>query len=425
MPQRKGEVRQLIDKRSRFMQSGMKVLPLGMMIGLAIAGLLVRSAMAQTETVLYNFCSQTDCGDGEYPNADLRLDDRGNIYGTANNGGSNEQGLVFELTPEGEEQTALFDGTDGANPGFKVILGDGSLFGTTGAGGYGYGSVFKVIPGGKLISLYSFCRNEPGCADGSEPGWIVLGKNGDLYGTTFKGGAYNNGGTVFKLTQSGQETVLYSFCSVVLCADGAGPGGAIALDKNGNLYGATAGGGANGHGTMFKLTPQGEETVLYNFCTVQQPYCGDGDSPSGLVFGRDGNLYGVTAGGGANAYGAVYRVTLAGQETVLYSFCSQPNCADGYSPNGVVFDKSNNLYGTTLLGGANSGSGLGGTVFKLTPAGQETVLHSFCSQANCADGNQPSSSELAFDKNGNLYGTTHFGGVGGAHGAGTVFRVTP
>lgn len=135
MPQRKEEIRQLIDKGADFMRSGMKVLPLGIMLGLAIAGLLVRSAMAQTETVLYNFCSQIDCADGEYPNADLKLDDRGNIYGTANNGGSNEQGLVFELTPQGKEQTALFDGMDGANPGFKVILGDGSLFGTTGAGG--------------------------------------------------------------------------------------------------------------------------------------------------------------------------------------------------------------------------------------------------------------------------------------------------
>ena len=203
------------------------------------------------------------------------------------------------------------------------------------------------------------------------------------------------------------ESVLYNFCSRPSCKDGAGPLSGLIMDKMGNLYGTTNGGGRHGEGTVYKLAPDGTETVLYSFCR-KKFVCADGDGPvAGLVMDRKGNLYGTTYYGGVDDfYGTVFKVTPTGTETVLHRFCSWRQCSDGCFPwAGLILDKKGNLYGTTT-GGVYSG-----VVFKLTPGGTETVLgNAYVPMA-----------ALVMDKNGNLYGTAQDGGTN----YGSVFKVTP
>jgi len=201
---------------------------------------------------------------------------------------------------------------------------------------------------------------------------------GNLYGTTVIGGAGvdcggPSCGVVFKLAPDGTQTVLYSFCPQSGCADGAGPRAGLIMDAAGNLYGTTKGGGAGGTGVVFKLAPDGTETVLYSFCS--QANCTDGATPvAGLIMDAAGNLYGTTLSGGGTpnpdlpppSQGVVFALAPDGTETVLYSFCSQlPNCTDGARPGAVIMDVAGNLDGTTALGGIAPGNS--GVVFALTP----------------------------------------------------------
>jgi uncharacterized repeat protein (TIGR03803 family) len=298
--------------------------------------------------------------------------------------------------------------------------------------------------------LHSFA-NVP---DGNNPlADLVLDSSGNLYGTTFQGGTLGYG-TVFKLTPSnGQwtETVLYSFCQQGrYCADGASPHSGLILDTAGNLYGTTlqggiygdTGGPAIGDGVVFELSPQPDgtwtETVLHSFGNGT-----DGIGPfAGLVFDNAGNLYGTTSGGGTGTNGPDCPASFGGcgtvfelspgpggqwTEKVLYNFCSQTDCADGYDPlDALILDTAGNLYGTTVNGGTPSPSG--GTVFELTPGENEqwveTVLYAF--QDPTTDGNNPHGS-LVQDKAGDLYGTTSYGysvDGGAAFGNGIVFELT-
>jgi uncharacterized repeat protein (TIGR03803 family) len=276
-----------------------------------------------------------------------------------------------------------------------------------------------------------------GGTDGDAPyAGLIFDQVGNLYGTTFQGGAHG-WGTVFQLTpnQNGgwTEHVLDSFCSPTNCADGQRPQAGLIFDQVGNLYGTTWEGGAQGPGTVFQLTPNQNggwtEHVLHSFCS--RPHCADGGNPfAGLTFDLVGNLYGTTSTGGRSQYGGtVFQLTPnqngGWTEHVLHNFCSRTNCADGYQPAaGVIFDQAGNLYGTTQYGGARGNNG-DGTVFQLTPnqngGWTERVLYSFCSRTNCTDGFLPQAG-LIFDQAGNLYGTTHWGG---AQGYGTVFQLTP
>jgi uncharacterized repeat protein (TIGR03803 family) len=254
--------------------------------------------------------------------------------------------------------------------------------------------------------LYSF-GSYSGDALWPYAGSLVMDTEGNFYGTTYAGGAYDYG-TVFKLTPSGTETVLYSFGSPT--GDGQHPCAGLVMNKKGILYGTTYWGGANGYGTVFKLTPAGVETVLYSF----KGYPDGGKPMAGLIMDKNKNLYGTTTSGGANGDGAVFKVTPSGTETVLYSFEAIP---DGNTPyGGLIMDSTGTLYGTTFYGGTYND----GTVFKLTPSGTETVLHSFSFLIGSGDGEYPLDG-LIMDKNGNLYGTTE---QGGAHGDGTVFELT-
>ncbi|MGD0567536.1 MAG: choice-of-anchor tandem repeat GloVer-containing protein [Candidatus Sulfotelmatobacter sp.] len=218
---------------------------------------------------------------------------------------------------------------------------------------------------------------------------LVQGFDGNFYGTTSLGGTNCPApasccGTVFKITAAGALTTLYSFCSQTnsegYCADGSSPDAGLVQATDGNLYGTTQYGGANNDGTVFQITSGGTLTTLYSFCA--QTGCTDGSQPvAGLLQGTNGSFYGATATGGANGEGGtIFKITAAGA-TTLYSFCSRTNsegyCADGSSPDaGLVEATNGNLYGTTQYGGANND----GTVFQITPGGTLTTLYSFCAQ---------------------------------------------
>jgi len=267
------------------------------------------------------------------------------------------------------------------------------------------GTGFRVTSSGTVTVLHNFGAQ---AGDGTYPGWgLVLDKRGNLYGTTNYGGAHGDG-TAYKLAPSGNESVLYSFGAQA--GDAIVPSGTLAFDKRGNLYGTTGTGGAYGDGTVFRITPTGDETVLYSFGGQAADF---NPGPS-LVLDKEGNLFGTTNNDGAYNFGTVYKLTPTGVKTVLHSFGQS---GDGTFPMCCLsLDKQGNLFGTTY--DTTSGHGHG-TVFKLTPAGDETVLHSF--GVELGDGTYPIWN-LVFDKLGDLYGTTS---KGGAYGYGTVFRVTP
>src|ERR1039458_5637979 len=379
---------------------------------------------AQTLTTLYSFCSQSRCPDGANPEAGLVQATNGDLYGTTSGFFVNGYGTVFKIPPGGTlttlygfcSQTNCADG-DAPQAGL-VQAANGDLYGTTQYGGTNgdYGTVFKITPSGTLTTLYSFC-SQTNCADGDEPvSGLVQAANGDFYGTTGGGGANVYYGTVFKITPSGTLTTLYNFCPQSGCTDGGNPDAALVQAANGDLYGTTYNGGTNGQGTVFKITPSGTLTTLYSFCP--QSGCTDGHPDAGLVQAANGDFFGTTYYGGARLYGGtVFKITPSGTLTPLYRFCSQSGCPDGSSPNGgLVQAADGDFYGTTYGGGASNY----GTVFKITSGGTLTTLYSFCSQSGCPDGSGPNGG-LVQDTNGDFYGTTL---EGGSNNAGTVFRLS-
>ena len=355
--------------------------------------------------MLYSFTGESD---GGVPLAGVVRDGAGNLYGTAARGGSAAAGVVYKVDPSGNE-TVLhnFSGApDGSEPQAALILDtQGNLYGTTALGGQSkLGTVFKVDPSGNETVLYSFSS----VLDGTLPNSLTLDTAGNLYGTAYSGGGFRNGGgagcgNVFKIDPAGNLTVLYNFMCV---SDGDNPAGPVVFDSAGNLYGTTLGGGAHGFGTVFKLDPSGNEAVLHSF--AGQP---DGDGPRGaLIFDASGNLYGTTQSGGTAGLGMIFTISASGQERTFYFF---PASASGQSSTaGLTLDSAGNLYGTTQYGGAFNG----GVVFEIAPNGQETVLHAF---TGGADGANPATG-VVLDHAGNLYGTTN---GGGAHGFGVVYKL--
>lgn len=314
---------------------------------------------------------------------------------------------------------ATFNVADGSSPGAPLVEGlDGRFYGTTTGGGPSEGgTIFRISPRGELTTLYTFC-NQPGCIDGSWPqGLLVEDAHRNFYGTTVQGGTAN-GGTIFRISADGTLTTLYNFPCVTQsgCSSGDNATGLI-RGTDGNFYGTTQLGGANGYGTVFKSTPAGEVSTLYDFCS--QINCGDGQEPlAGLVQGMDGNFYGTTASGG-NGWGTFFKIGADGELTTLYRFCSQANCTDGNFPLGPpVQGLDGNLYGVTY-GGPLFGPG---TVYRITTDGTLNNLYTFCSLSNCADGKNPIAT-LVLGTDGNFYGTTESGGTD--QGCGTVFRISP
>lgn len=390
-------------------------------------GLAVENAGTR-ERVVYSFGNGTD---GQGPEG--LLDVNGTLIGTTSAGGSFGGGAIFTLDPATGAETVLYsfcsqtNCTDGEVPEGSLINVKGTLYGTTNQGGTsGNGTVFAFDPStGTETVLYSFCSQQ-NCTDGASPNADLIDVKGSLYGTTLFGGlnGYSSGGTVFSIDRStGAETVLYSFCSQQNCTDGEGPDAGLIVAK-GVLYGTTGGGGPSSNGTVFALDPStGAEKVLYPFCSQQN--CADGAFPYATLIDLKGVLYSTTVYGGATNNGTVFALNPStGTETVLYSFCSQPYCPDGALPYSSLIEVDDTLYGTTVGGGTGKSqeclSFVGstcGTVFSVNQkSGTETVLHSFCTQQNCTDGANPLNSLIR--ANGKLYGTTP---LGGTYDGGTVF----
>jgi len=319
---------------------------------------LTQASQAWSESVLYSFANTPDGASPRYVTP--ILDTSGNLYGTTEYGGAFGDGIVFKLTPSATESILhRFDlnGTDGSSPVASLVLYKGNLYGTTVEGGTDNidGIVFELkhtTKGWTEKILHSFGAT----GDGSQPSCaLTFDTTGNLYGTTNVGGAYSRG-TVFELTSSGTEKVLWSLGNGT---DGANPVGGVTLDLEGNLYGTTVNGGAFGDGTVFKLTPSGTEMILHSFANNDI----DGFNPYAGLTVYKGNLYGTTASGGgiASSSGTVFEMTPSGSESILHVFGGNPDGAFPYG--GVVFDKLGNLYGTTLDGGVNGS----GAVFKVTP----------------------------------------------------------
>ena len=344
-------------------------------------------------------------GNGSYPVAGLVQGSDGNFYGTTSNGGdATGDGTIYKTTPSGGLTTlyTFTGGSDGSQPYAKLMQGsDGNFYGTTSAGGdaTGDGTVFKTTPAGGLTTLYTFT----GGNDGSQPqAGLVQGSDGNFYGTTTYGGT-DGDGTIFKLTPAGRLTTLYTFTGG---SDGSYPVAGLTQGSDGNFYGmASAGGDANGDGTIYKITPAGAFSVLYTFSGS------DGYQPVGkLVLGSDGNFYGAAYEGGASGDGTVFKITPAGALTTLYTFTGGSDGSQPYA--GLVQGSDGSLYGETSAGGANST----GTIFQLTPAGGFTTLYAFSE----TDGAQPQSG-LVLGSDGGFYGTTS---AGGTSSAGTVFKLS-
>jgi uncharacterized repeat protein (TIGR03803 family) len=391
--------------------------------GAALAILIIctaQAALAQTETILYQFCSLAACADGDTPGAALLMDASGNLYGTTIYGGQNGLGALYEINADGEEKVLYSFGatpSDGIYPdggGALIMDAKGNLYGATSEGGSANkGTVFQVTPEGVETVMYSFCALS-GCADGLAPlSGLARDQEGNLYGVTFEGGAYSLG-TVFKLSPNGNETVLHSFQGGT---DGLYPEGGLVTDSHGILAGTTFFGGGGGYGTVFKITTDGAESVIYAFCTKQNSQlCTDGQSPSTtLLLDKSGNIYGTTYAGGPYDMGTVFRIDANGVEKILHNFSG--GLTDGsYPVGGLILDNDGSLYGTAGGGGAH----YCGVVFKIDSSGTETILHNFAD--NHIDGIAPYGT-LVVDSTGNLFGVT--GGGGSNNYAGTVFELIP
>jgi uncharacterized repeat protein (TIGR03803 family) len=384
--------------------------------------LLFSAATAQTFNVFYTF----NFSDGSSPNGDLIRDAAGNFYGTTQFGGASNRGVVFKLDSSGKE-TVLYSFTgasDGGIPIGRVLLDGGDLYGVTSLGGdptCSCGTVFKLDSTGKLTVLHNFKGGKDGSQNQGQPELGLVSIDGALYGAASFGGVSgcdgNLGcGVIFKVTNTGKETVLYRFTAE---SDGGFPQDLI-RDQSGNLYGATGGSYMQGNGgTIFKMNTAGKLTTLYTF-----PGGAAGTSPRWrLVRGASGVFHGVTQFGGvtcalgSSGCGVVFRVDATGKERVLHTFGKKSG--DGEEPAGGLFHASDSFYGTTFYGGTvNATCSFGcGVVYRVTDSDKYSVLYRF---TGAADGWLPTGG-LTSDTAGNLYGTTMLGGSGN----GVVYKITP
>jgi uncharacterized repeat protein (TIGR03803 family) len=372
--------------------------------GASAPGTVFRLSGSGTLDTLHTFAHS----DIRNPYSDLIQASDGNFYGTTFSGGVGGfggYGTVFKMTSSGA-LTILhnFVNTDGSHPRAGLIEAtDRNFYGTTQYGGAsGNGTVFQMTPSGTLTTFHSFAGS-----DGAGPNAaLVQATDGNFYGTTQYGGASGNG-TIFQMTPSGTLTTFHNFAG----SDGANPYAGLIQASDGNLYGTTPYGGLNFSGTVFSVTLFGDLTVRHNFVGG-----GAGAYPyAAVIQATDGNFYGTTTGGGANGRGTSFKLILSGVFTTLHNF--------EFSEGDFLFSRllqgeDGNFYGTAGAGGANGGYG---TVFKMTPAGNLTVLHSF---AGGSDGSQPSAG-LTETADGDFYGTASSGTNVGGEGGGVIFRLSP
>ena len=367
-------------------------------------------------------------------------------------------GAATAIASSGQTLTTLAD--LGGNPyyGSLIQATDGNFYGTTWFGGNtNHGTLLRVTPTGTVTVVYSFCTVQFVCSDGDTPFAVMQAADGNLYGTTLYGGAYD-GGVLFEISKSGSFSTLYSFANgttpgaplvqgpdgnlygmaghtifrftpstgvlttIVTFPNAIGGAQHLVLATNGKFYGTTEQGGVYRDGFFFSLTTAGNLTSLYSFNSVT-----DGAGRT-LTLGTDGNFYGTAQFSGPNNGGTVFTITSAGQFTLLHSFgsCSITNCADGTWPTGALVQGTDgNLYGGTPLGGTggiNFCRSYCGTAFQITPSGTLTTLYNFCSQANCSDGSNPYQG-MVQGTDGNFYGATYSGGASAGSG-GTFYSIS-
>ncbi len=338
------------------------------------AGTAFKITTTGTLTTLYNFCQQQYCGDGAQPMQIIQGRD-GNFYGVTISGANGETGgVIFKLTPSGSESVpAKFCNPTygcgsgpqvGSNPTSLVQANDGNFYGVTSDAGFGAtGGLWQLVANSwGFTSLYIFSSTY-----GVNPRvTLVQGADGQLYGVALYGGnglpdCASSCGSVFKLTLSGNPTLLHSFCLQTNCTDGAEPTAALVRGSDGNFYGTTSAGGANYAGVIFKVTPNGTYTILHSFAAA-----GEGTAVvAPLIQASDGNFYGTANGGGAHGLGTIFEISPSGDFTTLYNFQG----SDGANPQGGLVEVNGTFYGTTYAGGANNL----GTVFRFQPAVTLTV----------------------------------------------------
>jgi uncharacterized repeat protein (TIGR03803 family) len=395
-----------------------KTLHIPLVVVVAVLAGRAFNADAQMETNLHSFVGFP--GDGDLPSGSLIQGSDGNFYGTTYQGGAQNSGTIFRIS-SGGSYTSLYSfvgsPTDGARPWELVQASDGNFYGTTFAGGTANsGTVFRISPGGSYSNLYSFGSHTN---DGLEVHFgLMQGSDGNLYGTTEKGGTAGLG-TVYRISTSGTYTSLYSFVGPP--ADGANPLCVLVQGSDSNFYGTTVFGGTStncgvgvGCGTVFRFSPSGGETNLFSFAVS---LTGGATPFSGLAQGSDGNFYGTTYAGGTNitcaaGCGTVYRISPSGSYSNLHSFVGFPT--DGVQLFAApVLGSDGNFYGTTFAGGTvNSG-----IVYRISPSGSYSNLYSFGSRPN--DGLEPFDGVVQ-GSDGNFYGTTEFGGT---NNLGTIFKL--
>jgi uncharacterized repeat protein (TIGR03803 family) len=415
-------------------------------IVLVLAVVASPSARAQTLNIIHNF---ENGADGRNPFAGLTVDNAGNLYGTAVNGGRG-CGTVFQLKKRGSGWTfnplysfLVAPPDQGCDPEARVVFGpNGTLYGTTYAGGgAGYGTVFNLrpFPNACQAALCAWMEtvlyNFTGAADGGNPGYgdLLLDQR-NIYGTTYAGGLSNSScdpfqtqtcGMVYQLTPAGSgytESVLYSFKGG--SGDGGNPYAGVVRDRSGNFYGTTYTGGTAGFGTVYQLTCGGggcTDTILHSFTNGA-----DGGSPfAGLIFDASGNMYGVAGDGGTGGDGTVFELSPSGGGwtfTVIYNFTS-PEGGQCGPRAGLTMDTAGNLYGTTYCDGAKGY----GNVFKLSPASGGWTYKNLYDFKGGTDGKNPISTVL-IHPNGKLYGTALGGGDPNCNptfGCGVVWELTP
>lgn len=422
---------------------------------LAAMAMFAGHAHAWTYKVLYNFCTEYDCYDGKAPQSKLLIDAAGNLFGVTQLGGRTGAGAAFKLspTPDGWKYRRIysfcsrFSCSDGLTPNGPLIVDvTGNLYGTTQYGGVNNdGTAFELVDAVNkerysFHDLHDFAFNPDGrfpaaglTYAGAASGAPYDG-NSPLFGTTTAGGIA--GGTAFQLTPGGgtwSEAVIYNFCSQSDCEDGLNPSSELSVDSSGHLYGTTpyGKGGYNGEsGLLYRLgyaSGQWSETIVHTFCGLKN--CRDGRFPlSALTIDGLGNLLGSTPVGGTQkkgCCGTLFTVQIDGSGfATLYDFCSRRDCKDGVRPDGTLTqDSAGVLYGVATNGGGNydgEDDSAAGTVFALNGSAFE-ALHRFCSERDCADGKHPFGG-VVIDPAGDLYGTTE---AGGKFNAGVVFELTP
>jgi uncharacterized repeat protein (TIGR03803 family) len=408
-------------KNSRFFQLRSTVILLLLCAALPIA------SPAQTFTTLADF----NLNSGANPGSPLTQGLDGNFYGTAGNYGTYGAGAFIKMTPSGS-LSYLYefclnddeDCPDGAYPSGAVALGiDGNFYGTTGGNlEAGTGSIYKITPAGSLTTLTNFTSCTAGVCSASPRYGVTLARTGEFYGPSLAGpnspAAFDD--LIFAISSSGKFSNVLIVCPDQICPVDAGPSGTLLQASDGDLIGPGPG-GANGWGAIYKMTSSGTPTVIYSFCDDSTCHDGEGAN-SPLAENIAGDFFGTTVYGGAGANctlsqgcGTAFRVPPGGSGILIkmHDFCSATGCADGSTPNALIQALDGNFYGTTSGGGNSAGDG---TVFKLTPGGLFSVIHRFSGP----DGANPITALLQ-GTDGNLYGTTSHGGT---DGGGTIFRIS-